>query len=809
MEQNLKGVIKSVTYKGQGGFAVFELKTDEAAVSCVGFAGDVHDGMDAEVFGQFIIDPKYGNQFRVKRATLKKPTTMDAVKNYLGSGVIKGVGPATAGNIVKMFGKDTLKIIENEPQKLKAVKGISEKKAKEIGEQFSNLQEMQATIMYLQSAGMSINLALKIYKTYDPRDNTTFLARKKAGGGAVEDIVKRNPYRLVEDVDGVGFLTADKIARGLGLPADSKERARAGLVYTLKNAAISNGNTYLPKQKLIENTADLLKMPFGAMETMAKEILTGMQLDGAIKILNVSKATKKADETVGDSKLDSKVESIEAVASIEFYRTEKNIAHLLERLRDDFIPTQKEKDIQTLISEYERVNKITLHTTQKRAILEACINGVSIITGGPGTGKTTIIKGIIYVLGARALLDSDSVSKSTAYFSLCAPTGRAAKRLEESTKVEAKTIHRLLELDPSNRGGEIQPSLDTHCVIVDEVSMVDAFLMNHLVKRLKRGCALILVGDADQLASVGAGNILADILASKKFSTTRLTEIYRQSENSLIVTNAHLVNQGKMPKVDNKNATDFFFIEHISHQDILAETSRLVTERLPTHLNILPTDIQVLAPLKKGVCGVNNLNTQLQQLLNPPYTEKLGMWADSKEQVVKRQKKPQLEVGDMLLRVGDKVMHTENNYDLVWERGGLEGLGVFNGDIGFIIEINTDATSAKVEMEDGRVATYTKELLSQLMLAYAITVHKSQGSEWQAVVLPIVSAGYMMLTRNLLYTAITRAKGMVVIVGESDILKRMVKNNYTKERYSMLLHFLTESPQAKFKEQMKELGFKA
>lgn len=729
----LTGTIEDIVYRNdENGYTVARLEKDDSIVTVVGKFIDVQVGSLVTLDGKYE-KTKYGIQYRFDSYEISMPKSLSGIEKYLGSGLIRGVGPITAKKIVEHFGKDTLDVLEYTPQKLSEVSGISAKKATEIGFSFKEHREVQNTIMFLQNFNITTNMALKIYNVY--HEKTT-------------DIVKNNPYKLVEDIDGIGFATADKIAQNAGLPKDSLFRLRAGLIYVLKTSCEKNGNTYLPKNMLLEQAADALELSLQEQEAKFTEAFDSLRLDRTA-------VTTWVDNT-------------EIVMLSKYYYYENSIAQKLVWLAN--CQNEEEFDVNEEIANFEQRNHITFHEEQKKAIIGAINNGVFVITGGPGTGKTTIIKCILEILTSQ--------QKTV---SLVAPTGRAAKRMSDSTGHEAKTIHRLLEVNviQSNESyfvhNESNP-LKTNAVIVDEVSMVDAALMSSLLKAMPRDCKLILVGDKDQLPSVGAGNVLADILQSGVISYCMLTKIFRQNEKSLIITNAHLINEGKMPLIDN-TSMDFFFDSKNDPEVIKDTILDLVTSRLPKFLGVDPQTIQVLAPLKAGVCGIENLNKVLQERINPPSPNKR-----------------QVEFGHTIFREGDKIMQMSNNYDLEWKKHGRfadeTGKGVFNGDIGFISTIDPNTSEVIVEFEDGRICLYTRPDLIDLSLSYAITIHKSQGSEFDTIVIPAIAGPSIILTRNLIYTAVTRAKKMVVIVGEKQYLKRMVSNKYTATRFTLLKRLL-------------------
>ena len=732
----LIATIESIIFRNEdNGYTVVWVENDDIQMTAVGRFPEVHEGERVRLRGYEINNPKYGTQFNVDHVDILRPNTAESIVRYLSSGLIKGVGPKTAERIVSYFGEKTLDIIDFEPMRLVEVKGISERIALEIKDSYAQIKIMQDAMMYLQDNNISTNLALKIYKFYGEKTIT---------------VVKENPYKLIEDIEGVGFIRADQIAFSLGIEKDSPFRLRAGVLHCLKENSDKNGNTYVMKGEFLNEVARLLELELNMAYESLNTILIALQMEGFLRTLNI--------------------DGTEIVISTKFYNIERSIADKISKMiafSDD-----TSYDIDNDIDNFEIINKITLHEEQRNAVKMAVNKGVSLITGGPGTGKTTIIKCVINLLTSMG-----------AKVKLLAPTGRAAKRLSESTGEEGSTIHRALEVDKSTDFIQFkyneQNLLPYNAIIVDEVSMVDVVLLNHLLKALSVGCKLILVGDKDQLPSVGAGNVLSDLLQSGWVPYTNLSKIYRQDNNSLIVTNAHLINNGKMPMIDN-SSKDFFFDNKQNPESISNSIVSLVTSRIPNYFGYEHGKIQVLAPLKAGMAGVENLNKKLQNALNPQSL--------TKSEIV---------YGGSIFRFGDKVMHIANNYNLEWIRDdGVtieNGVGVYNGDIGVITHIKTESKELEVLFEDGRLVKYTQPDLAQLVLAYAITIHKSQGSEFDAVVMPLVSGTPYILTRNLLYTAVTRAKKLVVLVGDKENLARMVKNNYTAKRYTLLKYFIKQN----------------
>ncbi len=721
----IKGNIQEIIYRNDdNNYTVVLVEVNSEFVTATGRFPVVNEGVWVELTGKFVQTQKYGRQFQVDSVKLSPPNTNEGIIKYLSSGLIPGVGIVTATNIVNKFGEATLDIIRFNPMRLAECRNVSKRKAEEIAAAYGEVFQMQNAVMVMQQYNISTNLAIKIYNQY---------------GEGTEDILKNNPYKLVEDVDGIGFLTADRIAKAMGISPESDFRIRAGILYVLKENSDRNGNTYMISEQLNSAVIELLQI--GAIAERIDTILDKLAFDNYIKRLEI--------------------ESKQVLALGKYFKTEKIIADTLLLLDGECDTTNL--DISNDIDFYEKINNITMHETQKEAVNSAINNGVSIITGGPGTGKTTIIKCIIQIF--------KSLGKKV---KLMAPTGRASKRLSESTGEEASTIHRALEITGSDTKFMFNATnkLSYDVIIVDEVSMVDCQLMYYLVQSVRRGAKLILVGDKDQLASVGAGNVLADLLASDCFATVCLTQIYRQSENSLITVNAHTINSGKMPDLNNKSQ-DFFFEKQESGEDVLGSIIDMCISRIPNFLKIDASKVQVLAPMKGGVIGIDNINKSLQDKLNPQSL-----------------KKREIQTEKTIYRTGDRVMQITNNYERVWKKDTFEGSGVFNGDIGVIFDIDIATSELVIEFEDGRVARYIRSDLDELTLSYAITIHKSQGSEFDVVILPLLSGPPMLLTRNLLYTAVTRAKRMVVLIGTKQCVARMVHNNYTLIRYTMLKYFL-------------------
>ncbi len=735
----IEGIVENIKFRNEeNGYTVALFSAPEDTITIVGKFLNINVGEALKIQGDF--NPsKYGEQFSVEKYETVAPRTQKGIVKYLSSGLIRGIGPVTAQAIVDKFGIDTLEVIEFNPEKLLAVRGVSKKKIEIISQSFLDVKEMQNAMIFLQAYNISSNLAIKIYEFYR---------------GATIEIVKNNPYRLVEDIRGVGFKSADDIAMNMGIARNSEFRVRAGILHLLDTAEEREGHTFQYRAQIDNMLSRLLKLEFEECCQISAKVYDILVKESVIKLFWKDKK--------------------ELIANAKMYNTERAIGAKLALLNASGIDIKL--NVEDEIKVFEQRNKLTFHEDQKNAIRTAVNSGVSIITGGPGTGKTTIISCILEIF---------KMLRKRTY--LLAPTGRAAKRLGEATGETASTIHRALEIDfRQNKGmfvyNDANP-LPCDVMIVDEVSMVDVSLMNSLLKAIARGAKLILVGDKDQLPSVGAGNVLADILASEMIPVAELTKVYRQEGNSLIVSNAHLINKSEMPLLDNKNS-DFFFEQKDSVEGAFDSVIELTTKRIPKFLKVDSSKIQVLASLKAGVCGVENLNAELQARINPPSFNKR-----------------ELKVGSMILRENDKVMQIANNYNLSWtrkiENTILEegGMGVFNGDIGTISAINTQVGEVEVLFDDKKKIVYPRSELSQIVLSYAITIHKSQGSEFDVVVIPVVGGPPLILTKNLIYTAVTRAKKMVVLVGQKAALIRMIKNTHTAKRYTLLKDFLVEEGQ--------------
>lgn len=732
-EEVINGYVDHIIFRNNdNGYTVMVMICDEEELTCVGVFSDIAEGECIEAKGEYTDHPTYGRQFAVKSFEEKAPQDALAIERYLGSGAIKGIGIALAARIVRRFKEDTFRIIEEEPERLAEVKGISQRKAMEIADQVNEKRDLRQAMIFLQQYGISTTLAVKIYNTY---------------GQEVYSILKKNPYRMADDVDGVGFRTADEIASRVGIRTDSDFRIRSGIQYALLQAS-NEGNTYLPMPELTQRASALLEIE---PEYIEKHYMN-LAMDRKIIMRQVDDVTQ--------------------IYASAFFYMEANAATMLKNLDASFdVP---DIEIEARLRQIEKQTKMDLDEHQVEAVKEAVRNGVLVITGGPGTGKTTTINTII------KYFESEGMD-----IFLAAPTGRAAKRMSETTGFEARTIHRMLELNggvEGNAGFERneQNPLETDVIIIDEMSMVDISLMYSLLKAIVAGTRLILVGDVNQLPSVGPGNVLKDIIDSGLFHTVMLTKIFRQASTSDIIVNAHKINRGEPVELDNKSM-DFFFLKRYDADKIINVTLQLILQKLPKFVGASMMDIQVLTPMRKGLLGVERLNTVLQMYLNPP-----------------DKRKKEKEHGTTLFREGDKVMQIKNNYQLEWEirsKYGLcidKGTGVFNGDTGIIEEINDFAETVTVCFDEGRMVEYSYKLLEELELAYAVTIHKSQGSEYPAVVIPLLSGPRMLMNRNLLYTAVTRAKKCVTIVGNDTTFEQMIANNSQLKRYSGLRDRLVE-----------------
>ena len=738
-----EGYIEKIIYHNpDNGYSVLEVETTEGTEIFVGNGLGISEGFYITAEGEFVVHPQYDLQFKFENYELSVPNDIIGIERYLGSGIIKGIGEVTAGRIVSKFGEDSLRIIEDEPERLAEVKGISLNKAQNIAISYNENKESRDVLIFLSGFGISTTMAMKIYKEY---------------GSKTFGIIKENPYKITEDIEGIGFKKADELAVRSGISLFSDERVRAAIVFILNNVN-QDGHMYYPKSILISEAIDLLS---GGGEELYEDII-----ENALITLSMERKIYIED-----------IDGETAVYSSWNHYVENESAYMLGQLSltDVDSPENIEKDIRDI----EKTGDITLDDIQRDAVLTAVTGSVAIITGGPGTGKTTIISIIMkYFLnqGKEALL--------------AAPTGRAAKRITESTGYSARTIHRLLEFggasDKDSDRGRLQfgrnesNPLECDAVIIDEASMVDSVLFYSLLKALPVNSRLILVGDTDQLPSVGAGNVLKDMIGSGCFPVIRLEHIYRQDEKSAIITNAHKIKTGEHITIDNKSS-DFFFIPKKGSAEVKKEVIELVSDNLPKYLKISPLEIQVIAPMKKYETGVEELNRSLQKSLNPP-----------------GRRKYEKEKNDVIFRVGDKVMQTKNNYNMEWKIYGdakkslalEEGIGVFNGDMGIIADIDDLNEEVTVEFDDGRVCIYDYNNIEELSHAFAITIHKSQGSEYKAVVIPLLYGPPKLLNRNLIYTAVTRAKQMVVIVGNVGLVNRMIDNTEEQKRYTGFLQKL-------------------
>lgn len=732
--EKLTGYIDHIIYRNsENGYTVLVLTNEDGEVTCVGSLSYINEGERVELQGQYTSHPSYGEQFKIESYMVKDPEDEESVERYLGSGAIKGVGAALAARIVRRFGSDTFRIIEEEPERLAEIKGISERKAREIAEQVYEKRDMRKAMIFLQQFGITTALSVKIFQKY---------------GSDMYRVIQENPYQLAEDINGVGFRIADEIAKRAGVSFDSEYRVKCGIFYVLQQAG-GEGHVFLPKDRLVARTGELLGVSLESLD----QYLMDLAIERKIVI-------KKEGEQ-------------ECIYSSASYFMEMSTARMLCDL--NISGEVDEKTILQKILAIEEATKTYLDEMQKKAVIEAVRCGLLVITGGPGTGKTTTINTLISYFESEGL-----------QILLAAPTGRAAKRMTEATGYEAKTIHRLLEISggpDEGPGGFTRNAgnpLDADVIIVDEMSMVDVYLMHALLDAVTVGTRLIMVGDVNQLPSVGPGSILKDIIESQRITVVRLTRIFRQASESDIVVNAHKINRGERVTLDNKSR-DFFFLKRQDANVIISIVIQLIREKLPKYVDAQPYDIQVLTPMRKGLLGVERLNRILQEYLNPP-----------------DRNKREHEQGEQIFREGDKVMQIKNNYQLEWEirgRYGIpveKGVGIFNGDMGVVREINLHTERVTVEFDEHRMVEYPYAGLEELELAYAVTIHKSQGSEYPAVVIPLLTGPRMLMSRNLLYTAVTRARKCVTLVGDPQTFDQMIDNIVEHRRYTALAKRIRE-----------------
>ena len=745
--ERFKGYVNKIVYRNEdNGYTVFELNIDsDDDLTCVGSVPYITEGEFVEVTGSYSEHAVYGQQLKLDTCEDIPPEDEKSVERYLASGAIKGIGAALASRIVRRFKADTLRIIEEEPERLAEIKGISQRMAMEISDSVTAKRDMRNAMMFLQDYGISMALAVKIYNQY---------------GASVYTILRENPYRLADDITGVGFKIADEIARKAGISADSDFRIRSGIMYTLVQAA-GNGHIYLPYEELVSQLEVLLDTHVDDIDRQ----LVDLSIDKKIVVKELS------DDNTEDIAKDT---SRRIIYGASYYYMEMAVAYALKAL--DVSVKIDEKSVLDRIHRIEKNEDIELDDMQRNAVLQAVSSGLLVVTGGPGTGKTTTINTIIRYFEGEGM-----------EIRLGAPTGRAAKRMTEATGCEAQTIHRMLELSGAPEDGKTASfmrnednPIDADVIIIDEMSMVDIFLMNSLLKAITAGTRLILVGDVNQLPSVGPGNVLRDIIDSERFTVVKLTKIFRQAKESDIIVNAHKINDGEKFPI-GPTSKDFIFIKREEANNVLGAMITLISQKLPKYVDAQPFDIQVLTPTRKGLLGVERLNTVLQEYLNP-----------------KDAGKQEKEGSSTLFREGDKVMQIKNNYQLEWETRGKNGIavdrgmGVFNGDMGVIDNINFYTEKVTVKFDDDRYVEYPFKQLEELELAYAVTVHKSQGSEYPAVVIPLLSGPRMLMNRNILYTAVTRAKKCVCIVGTEEVFYGMVDNTNEQKRYSTLAQRIRE-----------------
>ena len=720
----LSGTVERIIFSNEeNGYTIIDIALDDdEIVTAVGIMPYLGEGESLKLYGKWVHNAKYGRQFSVDQYEKTMPADESSILRYLASGSVKGVGPKTAQKIVDLYGEDTFDVIENHPEWLAEISGITMKKAMDISEEFKRGAGIRSAMMFFREY-FGAALTMRIYKKW---------------GSRAVDVAKSTPYALCEHIEGIGFEKADAMARGLGYSSDGLDRICGGIIYMMRSRITQNGHVCLTEEKLIDAAAAMLDVPREAVIQAVSRLF----LDDKLRSVSY--------------------EGIKFIYERESYDCEKYIARKLDLL-DKVCASVDASDMAAFIRREEQKSGMSYAPLQKKAISASLESGVMILTGGPGTGKTTVVRALIEIF--------DSMGFDVA---LCAPTGRAANRMSEATSREAKTVHRLLEMDFSDSvygrfNRDENNLLDEEVIIVDEASMIDQMLMCSLLKAIKPGARLIIIGDSDQLPSVGAGNVLRDLIDSGRFATIRLNEIFRQAQESLIVMNAHAINEGRMPDISAKDK-DFFFIPRESDRDIAYTVADLYKNRLPRRYGSETLDmIQVISPSRKGEAGTENLNVLLQNMLNP---ERFG--------------KKQYKYRETVFREGDRVMQTKNNYDIEWERAdGKTGSGIFNGDIGVIRSIDFSNQEMEIDFDD-RAVKYDFSYLEELEHAYAITVHKSQGSEYPIVIIPLCRASERLLTRNMLYTAVTRAQKMVILVGRAEIAEAMVNNNRQALRYTGL-----------------------
>ena len=772
MSEKISGYVEHIIYHNEeNGYTVLTMAVSGEELTVVCSLSSVNEGEFLEAEGSYRLHPTYGQQFQAERAQVAIPANGVALERYLASGAVKGIGEALAARILKHFGDDTLRILEEEPERLAEVKGISDRKAREIGQQIEERSLMQNALIFLAQYGISLALGIRIYEHYQDR---------------LYAVLKENPYELAETIRGVGFRIADEIAERAGIRPDSEYRIRSGLCYVLTQAS-AQGHLYLPKEELLQQAQQLL----GADTEVMEKCLTDLTLDrklivrsepapGSTEMEGRTAGTAAADGMAFSDRIDGKADGGEEervlVYTAQAFFLELHTARMLRELNVEM--PQNREEIRRKIARIESEDNMELDPMQKDAVVTAAEHGLTVLTGGPGTGKTTTINTMIRFF-----------EREHRTIALAAPTGRAAKRMTETTGCEASTIHRLLEVsgameDDGGREGQFARNadnpLEVDVIIIDEMSMVDIYLMHALLEAVVPGTRLILVGDQNQLPSVGPGSVLRDIIRSEVFPVVKLTHIFRQAQESDIVVNAHRIQSGKEIPLDNKSR-DFFFLQRDDIRVIQKILLVMVTDKLPRYVHADPFDVQVLSPTRKGVLGVENLNPFLQQYINPPGPDK-------------REK----ETPAGIFREGDKVMQIRNDYQLGWEIRGKygivaqQGLGVFNGDMGRIRQISPETETLTVEYDEGRMADYSFKQLDELELAYAVTVHKAQGSEYPAVVIPLLGVPRMLQTKNLLYTAVTRARSCVVLTGDAQIFRDMVANETEERRYTTLAERIRE-----------------